>query len=158
MVKNVNSCAVANTSSTCNHNDPRSNQSILRTPTIPRKSPRKQNIWVYELILIRVAYKIVDIDSTSGQNSPENFTYMRLDNSGLHFNLKCNEETDILAFHECISADRNLHVRLSYHGLVILLPQWFRYKNKCIFTKFSMLENFVSYLRNNKGDRCKSTF
>ena len=71
---------------------------------------------------------------------------MRLDNSGLHFNLKCNEETDILPFHECISADRNLHVRLSYHGLVIPLWQWFRSKNNCTFTKFSMLENFVYFV------------
>ena len=53
---------------------------------------------------------------------------------------------------------RNLHVCLSYHGLVILLPQWFRYENNCTFTKFSMLENFVSYLRNNKDDRSKWTF
>ena len=53
------------------------------------------------------------------------------------FNLKCNEEIGIIAVHECISADRNLHVRLSY-GLVIPLPQWFRYENNCTFTKFSL--------------------
>ena len=47
------------------------------------------------------------------------------------FNLKCNEETGILAVHECISADRNLHVRLSHHGLVTTLPQWFQYENNC---------------------------
>ena len=58
------------------------------------------------------------------------------------------QETDILAVHECISADRNLRVRLSYHGLVIPLPQWFRYEHNWTLTKFSMLENFVSYLRN----------
>ena len=45
------------------------------------------------------------------------------------FNVKCNEETGILAVDECVSADRNLHVRLSYHGLVASLPQWFRYEN-----------------------------
>ena len=112
MVKNINSWAVAGTS----------NPSILRTPTIPRKSPRNRNIWVDELVLFQVADKIIDIDSISKQNSPENFTFKRLDNSGLHFNLKCNEETGILAVHECISTDRNLHVPLSYH--VILLPQW----------------------------------
>ena len=71
----------------------------------------------------------------------------------LHFNLKCNEKTGILAVHQCIGADRNLRVCLSYQGLVIPLPQWFRYENK--FTKFSMLENFVSYLRNNIEDRSK---
>ena len=113
------------------------------------------------------------------QNSPENFGKLhskRLDNSVLHFNLKCNEETGILAVDECISADRNLHVRLSYHGLVLPLRQGLRYEKFGTFTKFSMLENFVSYLRvvfsrfldlrgttilvysylrNNKGDRSK---
>ena len=71
---------------------------------------------------------------------------LRVDISGLHFSLKCNEETGILAVHECISACRNLHVRLSHRGLFILLPQWFRYKNNCTFNKFSMHVNFVSYL------------
>ena len=55
----------------------------------------------------------------------ENFTFKRFDNSVQLFNLKCNEETGFLAVHECISVDRNLHVRLS-HDLFIPLPQWFR--------------------------------
>ena len=100
-----------------------------------------------ELVLFQAADKIVDIDSISEQNSPENFTFKRLDNSVQLFNL--------FPVYECISADRNLHVRLSYHGLVIPLPQRFRYEHNCTFTKFSMLENFVSYLRNHKGDRSK---
>ena len=49
----------------------------------------------------------------------------------LLINLKCSEETGILAVRKCISANRNLHVRLSYHGLVIPLLQWFRYENNC---------------------------
>ena len=71
------------------------------------------------------------------------------------FYLKCNEEIDILAVHECNSVDKNLHVYLSYHGLVIPIPQWFQYKHNCTLTKFSILENFVSYLNNNKDDRSK---
>ena len=38
------SCAVAGTSTTYNHNESRSNPSLLRIPTIPSKSPRKRNI------------------------------------------------------------------------------------------------------------------
>ena len=34
----------------------------------------------------------------------------------------------ILTVHECISADRNLHVRLLYHDLVILLHNGFDMK------------------------------
>ena len=103
MVKNVNFCAAANTSSTYNHNESRSNPSILRTRTIPRKSARKWNIWEDELVLFQVANKIVDIYYPNRIH--------------LHFNLKCNEKTGILAVPECISADKNLHVHLSYHGL-----------------------------------------
>ena len=117
------------------HNDSRSNPSLSRTPTIPRKSPRKWNIWLDQLVLFQAADKIVHIDSIFEQNSPENFTLKRSsDDSVQHFNLKCNEETGILAAHECIIADRNLHVRLSHHGLVIPLPQWFWYENNCTFT------------------------
>ena len=77
------------------------------------------------------ADKIVDIDSILEQNSPENFTFKRVDNSVQLFNLRCNEETGIPAVHECTSVDRNLYIRLSYHGLVIPLPQRFRYEHNC---------------------------
>ena len=133
------------------HNDPKFNPSLLRTPSIPRKSSSKRKIRVDKLILFQATDKI-DSDSISEQNSTENFTFKRLDNSLELFNLKHNEETGILAVHECIIVGRNLHVCLSYHSLVIPLPQWFRYGHNCTLTKFSMLENFVSYLRN-KGDR-----
>ena len=114
MVKNVNS-------STYNRNDSSSSPSPLRTPTIPRKFPTKQNVWLDELVSFQALEKIVDID-ISKQNSPENFTFKKFDNSVQLFNLRYNEETGILAVHECIRADRNLHVYLSYHGLVIPLP------------------------------------
>ena len=109
--KNVNSCAVASRSSTY---DSRCNPSLLRTPTpfpgnIPENGIFDQ---LDELVLFQAADKIDDIDSISEHNSPENFTFKRLDNSMQLFNLKCSEETGILAVHECISADRNLHVRL----------------------------------------------
>ena len=135
------------------HNDSKFNPSLLRTPTIPRKSSSKRKIGVDELVLFQAADKI-DSDSISEQNSTENVTFKRLDNSLELFNLKHNEETGIPAVHECIIVDRNLHVCLSYHSLVIPFPQWFRYGHNCTLTKFSMLENFVSY-RRNKGDRSK---
>ena len=43
------------------------------------------------------------------------------------------------------------YVRVLYHELVIPLLQWFRCENNCTFTKFSMLENFFSYIRNKKA-------
>ena len=52
--------------------------SLLRNPSISRKSLRKEKIGVDELILFQAANKIVDIDSISKKNSPENFTFERL--------------------------------------------------------------------------------
>ena len=69
------------------------------------------------MVLFQAANKIVDIDPISKQDSPENFTFKRLDHSVQLFSLECNEETGILAVHKCISADRNLRVRL-YHVMV----------------------------------------
>ena len=98
------------------HNDSKSNPLLLRTPTIPRKCPRKRKT------ADKIADKIVAIDSISKRNSPENFTFKRLDNSVQLFHLWCNEVTVILAVHECISVNRNLYDRSSYHGLVTPLP------------------------------------
>ena len=56
------------------HNDSKSNPSLLRTPTISRKSPRKRKIGVDELVLFQAADKIVDIGAILEQNSPENCT------------------------------------------------------------------------------------
>ena len=64
--KNVKSCAVATTSSTYNNNDSRSNPLLLRTPTLPRKSPIKRNILLDELVLFQAADKVVATDSISG--------------------------------------------------------------------------------------------
>ena len=41
-----------------------------------------------EYILFQAAKKVVDIDSISEQNSPENFTFKRIDNKAQLFNLK----------------------------------------------------------------------
>ena len=136
------------------HNDSKSNSSLLRTQTILREFPSKQKITVDELVFFQAADIIVDIDSISEQNSPENFTFQRLENIVQLFNLKFDEEAGILEVQECISGDRNLHVWLSCNGLVIPLLQWFRYGHDCTLTRFSMLENFFSSLRN-KGDRSK---
>ena len=126
-------------------NDSKSNPSLLKTPTISKRSPRKQKIGVDEFVLFQASDKIVNIDSISEQKIPENSTFKRPDNSVQLFNIKFNEENGI---HECLSIDINLHIRLSYHGLVVSLLKWFQYEKNCTLIKFSMLENFVSNLRN----------
>ena len=88
---------MTSTSITYNHYDSSCNPSLLSTPTIPTKYPRTRNIRLNELVFFQAADQIVDTDSMSEQNIPENFTFERIDNSMQLFNLKCNEETGILA-------------------------------------------------------------
>ena len=68
------------------HDKSKSNPSLLRNPTVPRKFPRKQKFGVRELILFQATDKIADIGSIPEQNSPKNFTFKRLDNSVQLFN------------------------------------------------------------------------
>ena len=127
--KFVSSCAATSASSTYNHNDTRFSPS----PPFPGCLPENEIFDQMNQFYFKLPIKLLinDIDSISEQNSPENFTFKRLDNNTQLFRLKGSEETGILAVHECISADRNLHLRLSYHGLVIPLLQWFRYEINC---------------------------
>ena len=57
------------------------------------------------------------------------------------------------AVRECTTIDTSLHVSLSYDGHVIPLPEWFRHGQNCTVTRFSMLENFASHIKQ-KGDEC----
>ena len=49
---------------------------------------------------------------------------------------------------ECISINKELQVNLTHKGYSIPLPDWFRSGHSCKLTRFSMLENFASYVRN----------
>ena len=62
-------------------------------------------------------------------------------------------ESGAPAVPECITIDTSLHVSLSYDGHVIPLLEWFHHGQNCTVTIFSMLENFVSYIKQ-KGEEC----
>ena len=156
VVKNINFCAAVITSKPSIHNNTKCNPSFLKDYHYSQEISQKTKNWSRWISLLQADDKIVDIDSISEQNLPEHFIFKRFDKSVLQiFNLKCNEETGIVTVHECISGDTNLHVRLSYQGLLIPLPKWFLYENNRTLIKFSMLENFVSH---RKVDRSKWTF
>ena len=48
----------------------------------------------------------------------------------------------------CISKYENLHVKLTFQGLIILFSEWIYAGHNCYFIRFSMLENFASYIKN----------
>ena len=123
------------TSTYYNHNDWRSNASLLRTPTNARKSPRKRNIWLDELVLFQAADKIVDTDSIS--DSPENFTFKRLDNSVQLFSLK--ERLVLLQFTNVL-----VQIEISMFVYIIL---WFSYTTSAMVSIWKLhLLNLV-YLK-----------
>ena len=41
-----------------------------------------------------------------------------------------------------------MHVKLTFQGFSIPLPDWFRIGHNCTVNRFSMLENFVSHIKN----------
>ena len=57
-------------------------------------------------------------------------------------------DTHFPSIKEYIRIDRNLHVQLQCNRNPIRLPQWFIHGNNAKLTKFSMLENFPTYIKN----------
>ena len=57
-------------------------------------------------------------------------------------------ETHFPSIKECIRIDQNLHVQLQCNGNPIPLPQRFIHGNNAKLTKFSILENFPTYIKN----------
>ena len=125
--------------------------SILRTPTVSRRSPRKRAYATDELETFLNQDKVLNFSSFASEYAPNNHSFKKLENSVQYYNLFFDETTGVPAVRECISIDRNLHVTLTYNGYVIPLPEWFRSGHNCTVTKFSMLENFASYVKQ-KGE------
>ena len=107
----------------------------------------KKHIWRWNIY-------IPSIDKVSGfqhfdcSHSLLNYSFKCLDENVQYFNLVFTEQTDIPTVLECISINKELQVNLTYKGYSIPLPEWFRSGHSCKLTRFSMLENFASYVRN----------
>lgn len=129
-----------------------SNPSLLRTPTVPRNSPRKRKHDYDELALFKKKDKVTDFNSFLSNHAPDNISFSRRDNTVQYYNLYFDVVTGIPAVHECISINQDLNVTLSYNGILLPLPEWFRKGTSCKLTKFSMLENLLSYIRNKGCD------
>ena len=60
----------------------------------------------------------------------------------LHF-----DQAGFPSIDESIKIEKDLHVELQYQGNPVPLPQWFREGKTATLTRFSMLQNFPSYLQ-----------
>ena len=58
-----------------------------------------------------------------------------------------DSKTGFPRVYECISIDKELHVKLTFLGYSISLSDWFRIGHYCTVNRFSMLKHFVSYIK-----------
>ena len=122
--------------------------SLIRIPKVPRQSPRKR-VLEDEISTFEALDKVNSFEHFNELHCPQNFSFQRLDGTvqfyNLVFNEKMNGRPEVM---ECISVDKNLHVKLSYRGYHVPLPEWFRCNQSCKLTRLSMLENLVTHIKN----------
>ena len=131
-----------------------SQPSLLNTPKVLRRSPRKRALSEpdeFEVFTNRD--KVKDFTSFTSEHIPFCYDFKRFDDRVQYYNLCFDTESGAPAVRECITIDTSLHVSLSYDGHVIPLPVWSRHGQNCTVTRFSMLENFASYIKQ-KGEEC----
>ena len=114
--------------------------------SIPRKSPRKRPFQDDQYPTFLEADVIKSFDHIDEKMAPNGFTFAKYDDHLVFYELK----TDGLFIPEvtiCIRIDDDLHVKLFYRGSPIPLPEWFRKGRECKFSRKSMLQNLVSYVK-----------
>ena len=120
--------------------------SILTALSLRRKSPVKRDIYGDEISTFQARDRVSGFQYFGCSYSPLIYRFKHLDENVQYFNLVFNEQTGIPTVLEYISVNKELQVNLTYKGCSILLPEWFRSGRICKLTKFSMLENFASYV------------
>ena len=126
--------------------------SLLKTPTISWLSPTKRYFNKDELEDYEKHDTVVDLDSFTKDHAPNQFTFVKQENRVQYYNLMFDKDTGIPSVHKCITVNETLHVVLSYKGIRIPLPEWFRHGHNCQVTRFSMMENFLPLFRNRTND------
>ena len=91
--------------------------SLLRTPSLPRKLPVKRNIYGDEISTFQALGKVLGFQNFDCSNSPLSYSFKRLDETVQYFNLVFNEQTGIPTVLECISINKELQVNLTHKGL-----------------------------------------
>ena len=128
--------------------------SLLNTPKVSRRSPRKRELSEpdeFEVFTNRDKAK--NFTSFPSEHTPFFYDFKRFDDRVQYYKLCFDTESGVPAVRKCITIDTSLHVSLSYDGHVIPIPEWFRQGQICTVTKFSILENFASYIKQ-KGEEC----
>ena len=124
-----------------------SSTSALKVPIrIPRKSPKKRNVFADEYLEFVNNDKIMKFESIDETLAPPGYTITKYEDNIVFYKIEHNE-LSIPQFAECIRNDDKLHVKLYYKCFVVPLRKWFRHGHDCHLSRKSMLENFPSHIQ-----------
>lgn len=115
--------------------------------TAQRKYPKDRTTIPDEYDEFLISDKIISFDSLNESHSPIGFTFQKITNRVIYFNLDMTNPT-CPHVNELIQIDNDLHVKLFYQGSPVPLPPWFRQGTFCKLKSVSMLHNLPSYIRN----------
>ena len=121
--------------------------SLLPTQTEFRKPPNQRWIEKDELQDFLSTDTIMDFNQLTAK-CPSGFEFKKHEDYILIYRILFDIETHFPSMKECIRIDLNLHVMLQCNGNPLPLPQWLTYGNNAKLTKFSMLEIFPTYIKN----------
>ena len=122
--------------------------SILPTQTDFRKPPKQRRIEKDELQGFLSTDTITNFTQLTAKPCPSGFEFKKHEDYILIYRIGFDIETHFPSIKECIRIDQNLHVQLQCNGNPIPLPQLFIHGNYDKLTKFIMLENFPTYIKN----------
>ena len=88
-----------------------------------------------------------DNDIISNFEELSGFQYKKTDNCVVYYNLKFDDETSFPKVLEAIKVDRDLHVQLQFNRNPLSLTAWFTEGTDAKLNRFTMLENFPSYIK-----------
>ena len=120
--------------------------SSLRTPASFRKHPSSRVYQPDELQSFNEKDEIKDLNHITEKHCFPGYQYHKTDNYIVMYNLHFNQ-AGFSSIDESIKIDKDLHGEFQYQGNPVSLPQWFREGKTATLTRFSMLQNFPSYLQ-----------
>ena len=112
------------------------------------KNPKERRIEKDELQDFLSTDTITDFTQLTAIFYPSSFEFKKQEDYILIYRIVFDIETHFPSIKECIRIDWNLHVQLQCNGNPIPLSQWFIHGNITRLTKFSLLENFPTYIKN----------
>lgn len=126
----------------------------LETIRTPRKPPKFRPFQEDELENFKKVDKITcleDINEKKVNDLGQEFVMKRNDDNLAIYKLETNE-VRIPEVTHCIRVDKDLHVKLFYKSVPLPLPLWFRQGRNTHLTSYSMLENFITYMKQEAED------